>query len=155
LGVSLDIVKEDGVEALQGAIYDGTFVADLTADSVINAKNSLAGRYNTELLPPEGAMDDPAEIPSGAGVVGIRATGSLGSIIGSLADGTSVVTSAPLSAPLKAAAFEGETFLPMYVSLQGGRGMVIGWFTLNTDTNLSPAVLSSPIHWLKAPAPAR
>ena len=113
-----------GLDQITGTVGDGSWLAALLGDrATFNAATnptSLAARY-TFVVPPTGATD----APEGDGWGTLRVTTSgLGILAGSLADGTRVTRTVPLSK-------RGEW--PLYAPLYALRGSVLGWVQFDTN----------------------
>lgn len=114
---------------ISGIANDSTWVAVLLAD---HATNMVPAAEYTVLLPPDASNAPPVLSPGGAGYLLItNYVGTLKNpaaatvrISGALADGTLFSQSAPLS---------DDAYLPVYVSLYGGKGLLTGWINLNSS----------------------
>jgi hypothetical protein len=139
LTAALTLNLTPGANQLTGAIGDGTWLAELTADRAMfsvpaNPATAYEGNY-TMVIPGSGMGD-------GYGSVNVNASGVV-TLNGSLADGTAIAQSVPVSQ-------NGEW--PLYVPLNGGRGIVLGWITF---TNEPTDDLSGLVSWIKLAQPAR
>jgi hypothetical protein len=116
--------------SIVGWVSSGQWQAGLQSDLVVPG-NAYAGSY-TLLVP---GSDDPASPPgSGAGTVTVSTNGTV-TVSGTLADGTAITQST-------GAAADGSW--PLYVSLYGGRGLLLG--PMNCNSN-------APALWLKPAVP--
>jgi outer membrane protein assembly factor BamB len=110
-------------DQMTGEVSDGTFKAALLADrSPYDAKTQpspLAGRYTLILPGGTNALTSPAG--DGFGTVIIDAAGNL-KLNGELADGTPIAQEASVSR---------DGLWPLYASLYGGKGLLIGWLKFN------------------------
>ncbi len=139
--IDLQLDFQNGTKTLVGAIQssDNSFTAQLLADLAVGNATFLA--KHTFVIPGGAVEDTNAPAGHGAGTIGVNNVGTL-TLAGSLADGTPISQSTSLSS-------SGDW--PLYVSLQGGRGLLLGW--ANFTTNPQPYHVSgSHIRWIKAPA---
>ncbi len=121
-----------------GTVSNETWIADLQAERVaFNAANpsGLAGNY-TLIVP--GPADGNALTPQGdgCGTVIVTAAG-LVKFSGTLAEGTKVAQSVGLV---------GAGRWPLYLSLYGGKGQILGWLTFTNTPDLGGTV-----SWIKPP----
>ncbi len=119
-----ELVLVAGQSQIIGSISNGAWIAEVAAIRAAAVSASLAGNY-TLLLPIASRADEPAPAIFGSGfaTVSIARSGKI-SLIGKLADGSPLATSAAL-------AENGQW--PFYGSLYGGRGSIFGWLTLRAD----------------------
>jgi hypothetical protein len=134
LGLALQINLANP-EVITGTVTDpGNWTADLQANrATVSVAVPFAGNYTLILL----GSDDSANFPGGDsyGTAVVSSAGKL-KLSGSLADATKLSQSAVVSA-------SGQW--PLYVSLYGGQGQLLGWLTL---TNSS---VSGKVNWIKSP----
>lgn len=127
---------------LIGEISQGITASALTADrSSFNARTfpaPFAGRY-TCVLPGEGT-DGSAPQGYGFGVAQVAASG-LATWVGTLADGTHISQSAPIS--------DGGVW-PFYAPLYSGKGSLIGFLMFTNDVNDD---LKGMVNWIKPSLP--
>lgn len=121
LTVTIEPSLGTGVEGLVGTISNGTWIADLSADrAVFNARKNPASDYvgtYTLLIPASGS---PA-LPQGDGFGTLKVdSGGRITLAGSLADGTALSQRVPVSK---------QGRWPLYASLYGGKGSLLGWMT--------------------------
>ena len=140
LEFGLDLTPDS--EQITGTVSDGQWVAQLLAQrAVFNARTNPApysGSY-TLVLPGTNGVGNP---PAGHGFGTPRIdTGGRVKLVGSLADGTAVSQSVPLSR---------AGHWPFYASLYGGKGSAIGWLSL---TNSATNELNGIVNWIKKPQP--
>jgi hypothetical protein len=138
LTVNLQLDLTNGTDRVTGSVTDGTWTATLAGDRAIyDGKTKLApqaGSYTLILPGAHGSTNEPAGDSYGA--LTVAENGAI-SFTGTLADGTKVTPSAPVSK-------YGQW--PLYASLYGGQGVLWGWLSF---TNAS--VLGGPIAWTKLP----
>jgi hypothetical protein len=125
---------------ITGTVGDGTWLADLHADITPFGKSNhtpLAGKF-TLLI--SGPGDGSAATPQGDGY-GSLIVNPLGGVLlsGVLADGTRLTQTANLV---------GRGQWPLYVSLYGGKGQILGWLIFTNTQDLGGA-----ISWIKQPIP--
>lgn len=129
-------------DILTGQISDGQTVSTLAADRASfnprTAPAPFAGQY-TCVLPGQGT-DPSAPKAYGFGVARVSASGSA-TFVGTLADGTHVSQSAPVSQ---------NGAWPFYVPLYSGKGSVISWLTFANQMN---ADLNGLMQWIKPAMP--
>jgi len=116
-----------------GTVSNTQWNANLTAEPA--GTNLPSAEYTLLLAPPAGA---PANTPPGDGYAGV--TNHLGAVTffkAQLADGTSF-------APSPAESQNGD--VPVYASLYGNTGLLLGWINL---TNLEAAPPSNTLVWIK------
>ncbi|MGD0615189.1 MAG: S8 family serine peptidase [Verrucomicrobiota bacterium] len=137
LAFQMDSTNFNGIT---GTVTDGSWLAELQAERApFKAGNStlLAGKY-TLVFP--GYADGGALAPQGDGYGAVTVT-KPGQILlsGALSDG------AALS---KTALLVGTGDWPLYVSLYGGRGQILGWLTFTNSQSLG-----GRFSWIKQPIP--
>ncbi len=126
LQVSLQLAA--GSDEITGSVGDGSWQSDLNgyraAVSAKSSANPFAGRY-TMLLSNEGGS---GESPTGHGAAALTVdTRGRVAIKGVLADGSPAAQSVPVAA-------NGQ--VPLFVRLNRGKGLLLGWLTLiNSTTN--------------------
>jgi len=141
--VNLQLDLTDGSDTISGSASGNGWAAVLLGDrAVFDAKthlNPLAGAYTLAL---DGSYGCPA-LPGGdsCGALTVSAAGQI-SLKGSLADGTKITQTAPMSK-------RGQW--PLYAPLYGGQGLILGW--LNFNTNAPAEDLTGSLAWLKPSAP--
>ena len=133
LALQIDLMNPD---IITGTVADpGNWTANLTANRAAAKGGSVnfAGNY-TLILP---GTKGNAQLPGGDGfgTVSVASTGKL-KLTGSLADATKLSQSAVVSA-------NGQW--PLYVSLYGGQGQLLGWLTLTNGG------LEGDVNWIKNP----
>jgi uncharacterized repeat protein (TIGR03803 family) len=120
-------------QQIVGTVSNTQWNANLTAEPA--GTNLPSAEYTLLLAPPAGA---PANTPPGDGYAGI--TNHLGTVTffkAQLADGTSLT-------PSPAESQNGD--VPVYASLYGNTGLLLGWINL---TNLEAAPPSNSLVWIK------
>jgi hypothetical protein len=138
--LTLELRLADGIGQIVGGLTDGSWVAEVLAErAVFGATNPapFAGRQ-TLVLPASGDAGEPGGDGVGAAVV---ATSGKVSFSGALADGTAVSQGTTISQA-------GEW--PFYSVLHGGKGSIIGWLTL--VTNSPTESLGGRVSWIKPPS---
>ncbi len=128
-----------GADTITGHITDGSWTARIDADrAVFNARTHIASSFTnkyTLLIP--GSSNAAAEPPGdGPGAVVVDAGGGV-KYSGLMADGSPAAQKTALS---KNGAW------PLYVSLYGGRGSLLGWVTF---TNSADPDLGGSVSWSK------
>jgi len=126
---------------LSGTLGNSSWRGGITAyESVFNARTNpapYAGQYTLVL---HGSGDGNPLEPQGNGYGTVNIdTGGLLVFHGTLADGTAVNQTTTISA-------DGQW--PLYVSLYGGRGQLLGWVDF---TNAAQSDLSGNLNWFKEP----
>ena len=134
-------ISLDNSDQITGTVSDGVWTADLAGDRAVFNKTNAApqfGKYTLLLLgspggglAPEGDSYGTASVDS-KGVVKMK---------GHLADKTSIASKVPISK-------NGEW--PLYVSLYGGQGALLGWAAF---TNQPSTDFEGMISWLKPAIP--
>jgi hypothetical protein len=133
----------EGPKQISGRITDGSWEAALTADrAAFNAKTNPATNYaNSYTLLVPGSTNSPSEpAGDGAGSFTIGKGGTV-KLTGSLADGWPVAQKAPIST---------NGTWPLYVSLYGGRGSLLGWIMV---TNSAEPDLGGLASWSRPAGP--
>ncbi len=123
---------------ITGTVSDGTWNADLQAQRAPFGKSNhtlLAGKYTLLFF---GPADGSPLTPQGDGY-GLVAVNSAGRIVlgGALADGSRLAQTANLV---------GHGQWPLYASLYGGKGQILGWLTFTNTQDLG-----GRISWIKQP----
>jgi uncharacterized repeat protein (TIGR03803 family) len=137
LGISLQVDVANGTDQVTGTVSNSSWVAELAGDrAVFNGVKNIspnAGKY-TLVLP---GTNDPAFGPGGDsfGTVSVTKAGRL-NLAASLADGTKTTQGVPVSK-------NGQW--PLYASLYGGQGLLLGWITLSN----APADMTGDVTWFK------
>ena len=140
LNVWLQLDMTQGTGHITGSVSNQTWVADLAGDlDVFNGVTSIPlqqGLY-TLVIPGAGAAPQPAG--ESWGTVMVDAAGKI-HLSGSLADGTSLAQTVPVSPTGR---------WPLYESLYSGQGLLLGWLAFpNGSNNEGPA---GEVLWLKSP----
>jgi hypothetical protein len=143
LGLALNINLANN-DLINGTVNDpGNWSADLLANRAQpNAKTnhaSFAGNYTLSFPGTNG--DARLPLGDGYGTVAVSTAGNI-KLAGSLADGTKLSQSAVGS-------LNGQW--PLYVSLYGGQGQILGWLSF---TNSGQENLGGDVSWIKAAMPA-
>jgi hypothetical protein len=132
----------NGTDEVSGQFNGGTWIATLRGDrALFNVKNNpapFAGSYTMVIPGDDGSGSAPEG--HGYGTVVIDGNGKA-RFAGSLADGTKIVQSVPISK---------NGMWPLYVALYGGNGSVLSWITV---TNRSNDDLNGALSWIKLPNP--
>jgi hypothetical protein len=126
--LNLDLQLDLTNGPLTGTVSDGTWTANLLANPdgySFHNPAPQAGHY-TLILP---GSEDASNQPAGNGFAAITVT-SFGEVVfdGNLGDGTPVIASSFIST-------NGQW--PLYASLYGGKGSVLGWLSLSNDGTIS------------------
>jgi hypothetical protein len=130
----------EGGDAVKGTVSDGVWTANVFADRLTFNKKSnpapAAGSYTLNIAgSPDGSVAPDA---AGTAVVTVSAAG-LARVKGTMGDGSPLVHVTGISK-------HGE--LPLYGSLQAGRGAVLGWLSM---TNGAGQEVSGLVDWFKLP----
>ncbi|HXJ61498.1 MAG TPA: Calx-beta domain-containing protein [Verrucomicrobiae bacterium] len=136
--LSLDLLG--GTEAITGSADHGDWQAAVTAyraafDTRSNSAPQ-AGRY-TVIIPGDVSHTDTQPGGDGYGTLQIGADGTA-KLSATLADGTKLSAKAPLSK---------DGYWPLYVSLYGSQGSILGWMLFADLPDVSD--LSGPLTWIK------
>ncbi|MGO9203558.1 MAG: InlB B-repeat-containing protein, partial [Limisphaerales bacterium] len=138
LTVDLQLDLANRTDRVTGSVSDGAWTSALAGDRAIyDGRTTLApeaGSYTLVLAGAYGSTNKPAGDSYGALTVGKN--GAI-SFTGTLADGTKVTPSAPVSK-------YGQW--PFYASLCGGQGVLWSWLTFTNASDLGGAVA-----WVKLP----
>jgi hypothetical protein len=137
----------DGSDQITGSVTDGNWSADLLGDRAVwNSRSNaapFAPKYTIVIPgitnPPESMASSPEG--NGYGTATTDASGVL-NFRGFLADGTPVFQRVALSK-------NGEW--PLYISLYGGLGSLLGWVTFADEPGSD--LSSLPVSWTKPPLP--
>jgi hypothetical protein len=136
LTVQLQLVDAAGGEQLRGTLTDGNWISDLSANRLVydKAQNPAAAADNYVMRLPGDTQS--ATSPGGDSFGSVKVDAS-GNVVwsGSLSDGTKVTQKSALSA---------QGAWPLYVSLYGGKGCVMGWVQFTNNS------LSGSVVWLKS-----
>lgn len=139
---TLTVALQAGNDHLTGAVTDGSWIADITATrSLFNAKTNpapQAGKYTVK-LPGSGDVANTAEpLGDSFGTVNVDKGGKI-AFSASLADNAKASQSSILSQ-------DGQW--PLYLSLNRGKGQMLGWMNFETLGNND---LDGTISWIKEP----
>jgi hypothetical protein len=137
ISLQLDL---DAGNVIEGGLTNAAWVAQLQANRSIASPAPQAGKKYTLVLPPE---TNSATSPGGYGfgTVSVTAAGSV-TFSGTLGDGT----------PVTPTAYESEQRQwPVYVSLDSGNGMLLGWLAF---TNEPDADIDGLLYWFKPAQPS-
>lgn len=145
--LALDLSDADGV--LHGQITDGQWISSLLAFRM-TPWSDVAGRYTVampaDLLQPFDLEHD-VQLPRGHGMgsLTIDSQGMV-SFAGSLGDGTLMSFSSGINP---------KGFWPVYVPLQSGKGVCLGWGWLEVNDEDCPYILvRGNLAWIKNPSTA-
>jgi hypothetical protein len=143
LSLQLRVGGADQLDQISGRLTDGFWVSTLSGDRAgFNSRTNpapYAGSY-TLILP--GQDGDPS-LPRGDGFGTVQVSSNgLATFAGTLADGTAVSQSAPLSR---------QGLWPLYVPLYSGRGSLLSWLAFTNQPNDDFHGLLS---WIKPANPA-
>jgi hypothetical protein len=136
LTVQLQLVDAAGGEQLRGTLTDGNWISDVSANrSVYDKAQNPAAVADSYVMRLPGDLQS-ASSPGGDSFGSVKVDAS-GNVVwsGSLSDGTKVTQKSAVSA---------QGTWPLYVSLYGGKGCVMGWIQI-TNSGLSGSVV-----WLKS-----
>jgi hypothetical protein len=134
-------VSLDGSEQITGTVSDGNWMAELAGDRACFSKTNLtsfAGKYTFVVLGSPGSTLAPEGDSYGTASV---ASNGLVKVKGYLADKTSLAAKAPV-------ARSGQW--PLYASLYGGKGALLGWTAF---TNQAGTDLEGVLSWNKPALP--
>jgi hypothetical protein len=140
LGLSLRVNLNDP-SIITGTVTDpGNWTADVRANQAVGKGGavSFGGNYTLVIPGAPGSAQSPAG--DSYGTVSVASTGKL-KLTGSLADSTKFTQSATASA-------SGQW--PLYVSLYGGQGQILGWLTF---TNVGLESVGGDVSWIKHSVP--
>jgi glucose/arabinose dehydrogenase len=133
----------NGTAPITGRITDGSWEAALTADrAAFDPKTNPATNYaNSYTLLVPGSVNSPSEpAGDGAGNFTVDTRGAV-KFTGALADGSPMAQKVSLST---------NGTWPLYVSLYGGRGSLLGWVTV---TNSAEPDLGGLVSWSRPAGP--
>jgi len=157
LSVMLSVGVVWGVPTGFGLVSDGTFESPLRVDLMHRANHSFDGYYTFAAVPgsASGLQRDPAVVPLGYGFGTVTIAFGVVQVTVNLPDGTSFITSTALG--YRATDFGAR--VPIYASLQGGKGMYIGWLLFTPSVTPIQSVKGDtsntrpyPFTWTKAPS---
>jgi hypothetical protein len=140
LVLDLQVDLTEGTDRIVGSVNGGTWMGTVLADrSVFHAVTNrapFAGKYTTAI-----AGGDGLSSPGGqsVGAISIDAVGKI-RLSGTLADGTPLTQTASVSK-------YGDW--PLYVSLYGGKGSLVGWLTFTNEAG----VPTGSLRWIKLGGP--
>jgi len=132
------------VNALSSATdTNNPYTAEIQGELSLYNTNTLAGLYNVVISP---ETNDPSQGPAGysygsATVSSKRGSAGAVALVLNLADGTSPTISFPT-------ALAQDGTCPVYASLYGGNGVILGWMQFAMDG--SGSMSSASIYWLTA-----
>lgn len=136
LTLQLQLADATGGEQLRGTVADGRWTSDLVANRLVYSKtlNPAVVADNYVMRLPGDAQS--ATSPGGDSFGSVKVDAS-GNVVwsGSLSDGTKVTQKSTLSA---------QGTWPLYVSLYGGKGCVMGWIQFTNNA------LNGSVVWLKS-----
>jgi uncharacterized repeat protein (TIGR02543 family) len=139
ISLQLDLT---GGNVLEGGLTNAAWVAELGANREVFSKanpSPQAGKKYTLVLPGSNSATLPGG--NGFGTVTVNTSGSV-TFSGTLGDGTKVTPTANESE-------QGQW--PLYVPLDSGNGMLLGWLTF---TNESDREIDGLLNWFKPSQPA-
>ncbi|MDB6028696.1 MAG: hypothetical protein JWM68_4919 [Verrucomicrobiales bacterium] len=138
LTLSLRLLTTNQSGEAVGTISDGIWNAAVQADRAFYSTNNpapQAGVYTVAFVGNSSGLTSPGG--SGLGFVTVGMDGSVNLHGGLLSDATTISQRVPLSR---------EGYWPVYVSLYGGRGSLLGWITFANTTNSS---FAGNLSWIK------
>ncbi len=124
-------------DQMSGRVTDGIWSSDLFGNRSVFAITNpapYAGKYTMAFGGNPGNVNKPAG--DGLGMVTVKPDGTV-TLAGVLADATAVSQSTPVAR---------DGSWPLYASLYGGNGVVIGWMTF---TNTADSNLEGDVSWIK------
>jgi len=128
-----------GQDQIRGQVTDGHWTTALQADRLVFSKSqnptTIPGTYT--LIFPGNTVDNSCPRGNGFATVKLDAGGGI-QLSGTLADGTKITQSSTLSK---------QGIWPLYVSLNGGSGMVVSWIQFSASKDLEGHLI-----WLKPPS---
>ena len=136
LQIDLQLDLTNGTDHIAGEVTDGVWKSFVDADrAVFNSKTNKAPQAGLYTLVVPGG-EDSSLVPGGTGygTVSVDSAGQV-RLFGSLADGTSISLSVPLSKSGR---------WPLYVPLYHNRGSLSGWLTILPDPDFS-----GDVSWIK------
>jgi uncharacterized repeat protein (TIGR02543 family) len=130
-----------GGNVLEGDLTNPVWAAELAADRSVfsTAKPAPQEGLYTIIFPGANSMTLPGG--NGFGTVSVNASGTV-TLGGVLGDGTKVTQSATES---------GQGQWPLYISLDSGNGMLLGWLTFTNETDRD---IDGELTWIKPSTPA-
>ncbi len=136
--IDLTLALDDGVNQISGTVRRSGWEAELLAErAVFNSRSNPAPFAPRQTFLVRGATD-PALAGGGDGFGTVTTTRDGSAVLsGTLADNSAVTLTAPL---LRAGTW------PLYQSLYGGRGCLLGWLEFHTN---SPAGFGGSAHWIR------
>jgi PKD repeat protein len=138
LRVNLQLDLAGGTDRVTGSVSDGTWTAALAGDRALyDGRTKLApeaGSYTLIIAGSYGSTNEPAG--DSYGTLTVSRSGGV-SFAGTLADGTTITPSAPVSK-------YGQW--PLYASLYGGQGVLWGWLTFTNGADVGGTAA-----WTKQP----
>jgi len=138
--VSLQLDLTDGTDQITGTVSNNAWMAELMAErAVFDGKENVATQAGSYTLIVPGNIGNSPE-GDGYGTIRVDRAGKV-HFAGSLADGTKISQSATLTK-------EGQW--PLYVSLYGGQGSILGWISLGGEEDLA-----GTLNWIKKSMPAK
>ena len=139
LTVRLQLDMTNATGHITGSVSNAAWTADLAGDlAVFNSLTNVAPQQGAYTLLIPGAAATPQPAGDGWGAVSVDAGGNI-HLAGSLADGTPLVQTVPVSP---------AGLWPLYESLYGGQGMLLGWLAFPSGASAGPA---GQLLWLKSP----
>jgi hypothetical protein len=123
--LTVHLQLDSGTDQIRGSVSDGHWTANLMADKLVFGKSAHPNQAGSYTLVIPGDSEDPNS-PAGHsfGTIKVDANGNV-TWSGSLADGSKVTQKSTLSA---------DGIWPLYSSLYGGKGCVLGWVQLTNDS---------------------
>ena len=148
LTMLLELDLTNGTDQITGALTDGTFTSDVTANrATFNARTNPATQfagYYTVLLPPNPGDTGP-NFPQGNGFGSVKVdAGGTVRLSATLGDGTKISQTAAVSK-------DGEW--PLFVPLYSKKGSISGWVTFTNIVGVSD--LGGTLSWFKPPVPGK
>src|SRR5207253_1035902 len=137
--VSLALDMSSGADRISGTVGNGAWLASVEAVRAgFDAKSHPATNYSGPYTIVFSGSASGSRLPqgNGRGIMKVDASGK-GTVMGSLGDATVYAYNTRLSA-------EGE--FPIYISLYGGKGSILGWLTFGNETFSD---VSGDLSWTK------
>lgn len=125
-----------GGNDLEGGLTNSAWVAELSSSREVFSRTNLAPQAGHYTLVLPGSQLPPQPGGNGFGTVSVNTSG-LVTFSGTLGDGTKVTQSATES---------GQGQWPLYISLDSGNGMLLGWLTF---TNEPDRDIDGFLNWFK------
>ncbi|HVV01840.1 MAG TPA: serine protease [Verrucomicrobiae bacterium] len=144
LNLALDLTLDAAPKLTGTLVSPGNWAASVRAEQRASKGSVLSPAYagSWDLLVP-GTAGDPL-VPAGDGCASVTVSSAGGlKFTGSLPDGTAIAQSLGISA-------QGDW--PLYISLYGGKGCLLGWMSFSDDPASAPAGV---VTWIKKPQTAR